>query len=94
MYQAAVARQGDMLVFDFRASAFLQHMVRNIIGALVYVGRGKYPPEWIAELLAGCDRTLAAPTISPAGLYFAGAEYPPHFQLPNAQPVTTPALLI
>lgn len=94
MYQADVARQGDMLVFDFRASAFLQHMVRNIIGALVYVGKGKHPPEWVAELLAGRDRTLAAPTISPAGLYFAGAEYPPHFQLPNSQPVTTPAVLI
>jgi len=94
LYQANVVRQGDLLVFDFRASAFLQHMVRNIVGALVYVGKGKHPPEWISELLAGRNRTLAAPTIAPAGLYFAGVEYPPQFRLPSALPVSAPELLI
>ncbi|MBI5921485.1 MAG: tRNA pseudouridine(38-40) synthase TruA [Betaproteobacteria bacterium] len=83
LYQADVVRQGELIIFDFRATAFLQHMVRNIVGALIYVGKGKHPPAWIAELLASRKRTLAAPTISAAGLYFAGVEYPPQYGLPN-----------
>lgn len=94
LYRADVARHGDMLVFDFRASAFLQHMVRNIVGALVYVGMGKQPPEWIAELLASRDRTRAAPTISPAGLYFAGVEYEPAWCLPDTALGVAPAILL
>ena len=82
LYQADVVRRGDMIVFDFRASAFLQHMVRNIVGALVAVGKGKQGPDWIAELIVRRDRTLAAPTFSPAGLYFAAVNYPPRWQLP------------
>ncbi|MCX7174265.1 MAG: tRNA pseudouridine(38-40) synthase TruA [Proteobacteria bacterium] len=88
LYQADVARRGDMIVFDFRASAFLQHMVRNIVGALVVVGRGKQAPAWIAELITRRDRTLAAPTYSPAGLYFAGVEYEPRWHLPTEGRIT------
>jgi len=84
LYQAEVARSGDLIVLDFRASAFLHHMVRNMVGALVMVGAGKQTPDWIAELLARRDRTLAAPTYAPAGLYFSGVEYAPHWQLPPA----------
>src|SRR5215468_6967672 len=50
-----VAREDDMIRFDLHADAFLHHMVRNIVGALVYVGRGRQPPEWIAELLEARD---------------------------------------
>lgn len=82
MHRADVRRCGDLLVFEFRASAFLQHMVRNIVGALVQVGNGREPVESIAALLAGRDRTRAAPTFSPAGLYFVGAEYAAHWKLP------------
>ena len=57
-------------------------MIRNIVGALVYVGAGKHPPAWIGELLAGRDRTRAAPTFAPDGLYFTGAEYDAKWQLP------------
>ena len=57
-------------------------MIRNVVGSLVYVGAGKHPPGWIAELLAGRDRTCAAPTFAPDGLYFTGAEYDPKWQLP------------
>lgn len=94
LHQADIIRHGDMLVFDFRANAFLQHMVRNIVGALVYVGNGKYPPEWMEELLASRDRTRGAPTISPAGLYFAGVEYASHWQLPigNCLPANAPVM--
>ena len=79
---ASVERAGNLFVFTFRANAFLHHMVRNIVGALVYVGAGKHPPAWIAELIAGRDRRLAAPTFMPDGLYLAGVEYDPAIELP------------
>ncbi len=71
-----IARCGELLRCDFAATAFLHHMVRNLVGALVYVGAGKQPAEWIGALLAGRDRTHAAPTFAPDGLYFTGADYP------------------
>jgi tRNA pseudouridine38-40 synthase len=79
--RADVTRHGDLLVFDFEASAFLHHMVRNIVGALVYIGKGAHPPEWVGELLAGRDRARAAPTFEACGLYFAGVDYDPVWQL-------------
>ncbi len=59
-----IAVDGEELCFDFRANAFLHHMIRNIVGSLVYVGAGKHPPGWVAELLAKRDRTRAAPTFA------------------------------
>ena len=79
--RADVTRHGDLLVFEFEASAFLHHMVRNLVGTLVYVGKGAHPPEWLGELLAGRDRALAAPTFEACGLYFAGVDYDPVWQL-------------
>ena len=58
-------------------------MIRNIVGALIYVGAGRQPPDWIADLLAARDRTRAAPTFAAAGLYFAGADYDARFGLPQ-----------
>ncbi len=77
-------RKGRYVVFDVQANAFLHHMVRNIVGCLVFVGKGKYPPEWIGELLAARDRTKGAPTFPAAGLYLVRAEYAPHWNLPDA----------
>jgi len=82
--RADVVRHGDLLVFDFEAGAFLHHMVRNMVGALVYVGKGAHPPEWIGELLAARDRSRAAPTFEACGLYFAGVDYDPAWQLKAA----------
>ncbi len=82
LHRAEVSRLGDCIVFDFRASAFLHHMVRNMVGALVYVGKGAHSPEWIAELIASRNRSLAAPTFSPSGLYLSGIEYEACWQLP------------
>ncbi len=82
LHRANVSRQGDCFVFDFCASAFLHHMVRNMVGALVYIGKGAHSPGWIAELIASRDRRLAAPTFSPSGLYLSGVEYEAHWQLP------------
>ncbi len=84
LHRSGVERRGDLVLFEFRADAFLHHMVRNLVGALVAVGKGGRPPEWIAELLAGRDRRRGAPTFSPAGLYLAGVEYESHWCLPDA----------
>jgi tRNA pseudouridine38-40 synthase len=77
-----IAASGDRVRFDFSANAFLHHMIRNIVGALVYVGAGRQPPAWIGELLAGRDRTRAAPTFAPDGLYFTGADFDAKWGLP------------
>jgi len=82
MTEVTIALDGELLRFDFRADAFLQHMIRNIVGSLVYVGAGKHSPKWIAEILAGRDRTRAAPTFAPDGLYFTGADYDARWELP------------
>ena len=81
--EVRVEQYGDLFTFTFRANAFLHHMIRNIVGSLVYVGAGKQPAAWIAELLAACDRTRAAPTFMPDGLYLSRVEYDPAFGLPE-----------
>ncbi|WP_301100958.1 tRNA pseudouridine(38-40) synthase TruA [Propionivibrio sp.] len=85
MRYACVRRCGEMIVFDFEAGAFLQHMVRNLVGSLVYIGQGKHPPEWMAKLLAAGDRRLAAPTFSAAGLYLVGVKYESQWRLPVSE---------
>ena len=79
--RASISQQGDLFVFEFEASAFLHHMVRNLVGALVFVGKGKYPPDWLAQVLAGRQRQAAAPTFAADGLYFAGVDYDPVWNL-------------
>ena len=80
--RADVRQRGNMIIFDFEASAFLHHMVRNLVGTLVAIGKGAQSPEWVDELLLAKDRKLAAPTFSPDGLYFRGPIYEPHWNLP------------
>jgi len=81
--QLDICRQGEMLIFDVSANAFLHHMVRNIVGCLVYVGKGKSPPEWLADVLAGRERSLAAPTFAPDGLYLRRIRYEAKWGLPQ-----------
>ncbi|MCL2076518.1 MAG: tRNA pseudouridine(38-40) synthase TruA [Betaproteobacteria bacterium] len=81
---AEIGQEGDFFFFDFEANAFLQHMVRNMVGSLVYVGKGAWMPEYLHELLLAGDRTLAAPTFPPDGLYFLGPSYDSALQLPMA----------
>lgn len=83
MHEARVRREGEYLIFDFWANAFLHHMVRNLVGALVYVGKGRYPPGWMAEVLAARDRSQAGLTFPADGLYLCGVEYAPHWPLPG-----------
>ncbi|CAG0979860.1 tRNA pseudouridine synthase A [Burkholderiales bacterium] len=77
-----VTAAGDLVRFDISADAFLHHMVRNVVGALVAVGARRAPPSWIAELTAARDRTKGPATFAPDGLYFAGADYEARFGLP------------
>ena len=71
-----VRRDGEQLTVEVQANAFLHHMVRNLVGSLLMVGRGERPESWIAELLAGQDRTVAGPTAPAEGLVFEGPLYP------------------
>ncbi len=80
-----LAATGDFIRFDFSANAFLHHMIRNIVGSLVYVGARKEPASWIADLLAARDRTRAAPTFAPDGLYLTGADYDTQWGLPRTR---------
>ncbi|MCY1168880.1 MAG: tRNA pseudouridine(38-40) synthase TruA [Pseudomonadota bacterium] len=68
--------------FEFEANAFLHHMIRNIMGCLVAIGRGSHTPDWLAEVVAARSRQAAAPTFSPDGLYFLGPVYEDHYGLP------------
>ena len=79
--RASVARCGPYWRFDFEANAFLHHMIRNIVGALVYVGSGRLDTADFAALLACRSRLSAPPTFMPDGLYFVGADYPPQWQI-------------
>jgi tRNA pseudouridine38-40 synthase len=80
-----VERHGAYLFFEFRANAFLHHMVRNLMGTLIYVGKGKHPPQWGREVLAARNRAIAAPTFDAAGLYLARVEYDERWDLPHAR---------
>ena len=76
-----IEAHGERIDFVLRANAFLHHMVRNIVGTLVYVGKGKHPPEWIAEVLDSRDRAKAAPTFGPQGLYLEKIQYDARWRL-------------
>jgi tRNA pseudouridine38-40 synthase len=67
--------RGEVLRIEVEGTAFLKHMVRNIVGSLVEVGRGKRPQAWVAEVLAAKDRTLAGPTAPAHGLTLVSVSY-------------------
>ena len=71
-----IVRKGRLVGLRIAANAFLHHMVRNIVGTLVYVGTGRERPEWVRKVLEARSRTVAAPTFSPDGLYLTGVRYP------------------
>jgi tRNA pseudouridine38-40 synthase len=81
LYFIDVYREGDRVIMDISANAFLHHMVRNIAGALMSVGMGRQSVEWIASLLAVKNRALAGVTAPPDGLYLAAVYYPEHYGL-------------
>ena len=79
-----IRQRESMLELEFTANAFLQHMVRNLVGVLVEVGTGKEAPSWAAEVLAGRDRTLGGIAAPPHGLTLMEVIYPERFGLPTA----------
>lgn len=81
-----LVRRGDLIILEVQANAFLHHMVRNIVGALMAVGAGDKPASWIAGVLAARDRSAAGVTAKPFGLYLVGVDYPAHFGLPASVP--------
>ena len=83
-----ITQRGDFFEFEFRANGFLHHMVRNIVGSLIYVGTNRYQPNWIATVLESRDRKRAAPTFSPCGLYLAEVKYDARWNLPTLNDVS------
>lgn len=79
----SVRKYGEFIILDIKANAFLHHMVRNIVGSLIVIGKGEQPTQWMSELLAGKDRVKAAATAKPHGLYLVGVGYPSEFNLEN-----------
>lgn len=85
----SVARRDDVIAFDIQANAFLHHMVRNMVGSLLLIGRGERPVDWLGDTLAGGDRRVAGPTAAAAGLTFCGPLYPPECGLPDEYSVAS-----
>ncbi len=78
----SVHRSGEEVCVEIEANGFLHHMVRNIVGSLLMIGRGERPLEWMGELLAGCNRQVAGPTALASGLTFIGPRYEARWGLP------------
>lgn len=81
--KAGVRREGEQVLVEIEANAFLHHMVRNIVGSLLLIGRGEQPVEWMGRLLAGRNRQVAGPTALASGLTFIGPRYERHWGLPD-----------
>jgi tRNA pseudouridine38-40 synthase len=81
--EITVRRFEDEVQLEIQANAFLHHMVRNIVGSLLPVGRGEEPPAWVATLLAGRDRSVAGPTAPAEGLTLLRPLYPRECGLPD-----------
>ena len=86
MLSIALRNRAPLLEIEFQANAFLQHMVRNLVGALVEIGAGRRPSVWARELLAARDRTQAGVAAPPQGLALAAIGYPDTCGLPAVQP--------
>ena len=83
VHEISVTRQGELIFLDIRANAFLYHMVRNIAGSLVAVGKGEHDAAWFAGVFKAGDRELAGKTAAASGLYFLQASYDAQYELPT-----------
>jgi len=83
IYSIEIYSKEPWLYFKIKGNAFLHHMVRNLVGSFIQIGVGKQSAEWMAEVLAAKDRSIAAPTFSPAGLYLTQIAYPEQFHIPK-----------
>lgn len=96
VHHVNVSRHGDYIVIDIKANAFVYHMVRNITGSLIAVGKKEHEPQWIKWLLEQKNRNLAGATAKAQGLYLVGVDYPSHFELPSPSigPLFLPSSLL
>lgn len=83
LHRLDIRQVDDQFHFEVEANAFLHHMVRNLVGSLMVVGRGEQAPDWVGEVLRSGDRCQAGPTAPSAGLCFLGPGYPREFGLPE-----------
>ncbi len=90
LHAIEISQHDDLICFQLSANGFLHHMVRNIVGALVYVGLGRFPAAWLGEVLRQRERARAAPTFAAAGLYFSGVEYGQEWRLPGSGRIIVP----
>lgn len=83
VHSLQVSRQGDFIIIEISANAFLHHMVRNIAGVLIAVGSGRRSVSWVNDVLSARDRKLGAETAPPYGLYLVGVVYPQEYNVPQ-----------
>ena len=83
IYFVKTWRNNNLIIFEITANSFLHHMVRNIVGSLIIVGKKEKPPEWIGDLLSLQDRFFAGATASSKGLYLCKVNYPEKFAIPK-----------
>ena len=83
IHAIGIARRDERVEIEVTANSFVYHMVRNLVGALAEIGRGRAPAAWAAELLAGRDRTKGSPTAPAHGLTLVEVRYPPELGLPH-----------
>ncbi|MDF1764130.1 MAG: tRNA pseudouridine(38-40) synthase TruA, partial [Oleibacter sp.] len=83
MHHIRVERWGKIIMVELECSAFLYHMVRNIVGVLLPIGQGHQPTEWMKEILAMKNRNHLGVTAPGGGLYFVGVQYPEEFSIPS-----------
>jgi tRNA pseudouridine38-40 synthase len=87
LHSLSVSRYGELVELRVHANAFLHHMIRNVAGVLMAIGRGERPVDWAAAVLGLRDRTLGGVTAPPDGLYFERVWYPERFGIPAPPPV-------
>ena len=83
VHAASVRREGKLVIFEITANSFLHHMVRNIVGSLISIGKGDYSSVWLSTLLENHDRSKASATAPSNGLYLSGVSYPPECSMPR-----------
>ena len=86
IYSAELRGSPTLMMLDLHGNAFLHHMVRNIMGALVYVGDGRLSVAGFADLMEKRSRLYAPPTLMPDGLYLTGVDYPPEWGVQTPEP--------
>ena len=75
MKRVEIIQKDEFLLIEFESKGFLKHMVRNLVGTLVYVGKKKYPAEQVKTILEAHDRKVAGPTAPSHGLCLIKVEY-------------------